>query len=287
MKLQHTINQSLILKVSYLFNGKELDDELRSNREYLIKLEYNNEQTGFYYYGARYYNPDISIWLSVDPLSDKYPSMSPYMYCAGNPVILVDPDGREVVPSEEAWGVINGGLKATLKENNPFYLYKKTGRMEFDKNKKLGELCSTQQEIIDKYKSLIENDDISVNVDLVDNDFKFDSPKGITSLSKEFAEGATVLSGKTDEGKTLINVYISKNPMYNDRGTLKSHPQREDVQGITSLHEIGGHAYYFSQKIYGYENNLKTEAFERRARDIYRGKHLPNYIKKQEVKSHI
>jgi hypothetical protein len=28
----------------------------------------------------------------VDPLSDKYPSMSAYMYCAGNPVMLVDPD---------------------------------------------------------------------------------------------------------------------------------------------------------------------------------------------------
>ena len=63
---------------NYKFNGKELDEE-----------------TGYYYYGARYYNQDISIWLSIDPLSDKYPSMSPYMYCAGNPVILVDPDGRE------------------------------------------------------------------------------------------------------------------------------------------------------------------------------------------------
>ena len=35
------------------------------------------------------------MWLSVDPMSDKYPSMSPYNYCANNPVILVDPDGRD------------------------------------------------------------------------------------------------------------------------------------------------------------------------------------------------
>jgi len=33
---------------------------------------------------------------SNDPMSDKYSSMSPYNYCANNPVILVDPDGREV-----------------------------------------------------------------------------------------------------------------------------------------------------------------------------------------------
>ena len=35
-------------------------------------------------------------WLSVDPMADKYPSISPYAYCAWNPVRLVDPDGRDV-----------------------------------------------------------------------------------------------------------------------------------------------------------------------------------------------
>jgi hypothetical protein len=54
-----------------------------------------------YYYGARYYTPEVSIWLSVDPLADKYPSMSPYMYCAGNPVRLIDPDGRGWVEGDE------------------------------------------------------------------------------------------------------------------------------------------------------------------------------------------
>jgi hypothetical protein len=41
-------------------------------------------------------NSELSVWLSVDPLADKYPSMSPFMYTAGNPVMLVDPDGRWV-----------------------------------------------------------------------------------------------------------------------------------------------------------------------------------------------
>ena len=36
------------------------------------------------------------MWLSIDPMSDKYPSISPYAYCAWNPVKLVDPDGREI-----------------------------------------------------------------------------------------------------------------------------------------------------------------------------------------------
>lgn len=61
----------------YKFNGKELDEE-----------------TGFYYYGARYYNPKFSIWLSVDPLAEKYPSFNPYNYTMQNPINLIDPDGQ-------------------------------------------------------------------------------------------------------------------------------------------------------------------------------------------------
>ena len=62
------------------FNGKEKDYE-----------------SGFHYYGARYYWSEVLTgWLSVDPMADKYPSISPYAYCAWNPVKLVDPDGREV-----------------------------------------------------------------------------------------------------------------------------------------------------------------------------------------------
>lgn len=62
----------------YKFNGKELDAE-----------------TGYYYYGARYYNPRVSLWLNVDPLAEKHPSMSPYAYCANSPVKYFDPDGRD------------------------------------------------------------------------------------------------------------------------------------------------------------------------------------------------
>ena len=60
----------------YKFNGKELDEE-----------------TGLYYYGARYYDPRVSNWLSVDPLAEKFPNASPYNYCLDNPINLIDPDG--------------------------------------------------------------------------------------------------------------------------------------------------------------------------------------------------
>lgn len=83
---------------SLTFTGKEKDAE-----------------SGYHYFGARYYDSEaLTGWLSVDPMSDKYPSISPYAYCAwnrptgghehrliksnlvNNPVKLVDPDGRKI-----------------------------------------------------------------------------------------------------------------------------------------------------------------------------------------------
>ncbi len=57
-----------------------------------------DEETGYGYFGARYMDHELmTMWLSVDPMADKYPSISPYAYCAWNPVRLVDPDGREII----------------------------------------------------------------------------------------------------------------------------------------------------------------------------------------------
>jgi RHS repeat-associated protein len=60
----------------YLFNGKELDEE-----------------TGLYYYGARYLDQKLSIWLSVDPLATIIPTLSPYSYVRNNPTNYIDPYG--------------------------------------------------------------------------------------------------------------------------------------------------------------------------------------------------
>ena len=64
----------------YLFNAKEFDEE-----------------TGMYYYGARYYEPRLSLWISTDPLQEKYPNISSYCYTANNPIKFIDSDGRKLL----------------------------------------------------------------------------------------------------------------------------------------------------------------------------------------------
>ena len=64
-------------EMPYKFNGKELDEE-----------------TGLYYYGARYMQPVASIWYGVDAEFEKSVSRGSYVYCNANPIRLVDPDGN-------------------------------------------------------------------------------------------------------------------------------------------------------------------------------------------------
>ena len=73
---EHTSSEDM----PYKFNGKELDQE-----------------TGLYYYGARYMNPVSSLWYGVDAFTEKYPSISGYVYCVGKPIKFVDPDGNKIV----------------------------------------------------------------------------------------------------------------------------------------------------------------------------------------------
>ena len=81
---------------AYLPYGELLVDEHSSSEElpYKFNGKQFDEETGLYYYGARYMNPVVSFWYGVDPLAEKYQSIGGYVYCIGNPVKYFDPDGN-------------------------------------------------------------------------------------------------------------------------------------------------------------------------------------------------
>ncbi|MBP5548486.1 MAG: RHS repeat-associated core domain-containing protein [Bacteroidales bacterium] len=77
------------------------------NRSVSFTGKEKDEETGYSYFGARYYDSDLSgLFLSVDPMSDKYPSISPYAYCAWNPVKYIDPNGEWIPGLDENNNVV-------------------------------------------------------------------------------------------------------------------------------------------------------------------------------------
>ena len=75
----------------YLFNAKELDEEM-----------------GMYYYGARYYAPRLNLWMSTDPLQEKYHNISSYCYTFNNTIKFIDPNGQD------GWDKVKGFGAALL-----------------------------------------------------------------------------------------------------------------------------------------------------------------------------
>ena len=72
--------------IRYKFNGKE---------------EQTTGALNLLDYGARMYDPETGRWFVIDPLAEKYYNMSPYTYCANNPMRFIDPDGQDFTEAAE------------------------------------------------------------------------------------------------------------------------------------------------------------------------------------------
>ena len=77
-------------------------------------------------FGARLYGPAAVSWTAQDPLSEKYPALTPYLFCAADPVNLADPDGRKVLVTANGNGTytVQGG---ELDEDLGIYLSRPDG----------------------------------------------------------------------------------------------------------------------------------------------------------------
>ena len=119
-----------------------------------------DSETGLSYFGARYYSSDLSIWLSVDPQASKYPSLSPYVYCANNPVKLVDPNGEDVWITGDEWELAFKQLKSST--NLKLYRDSKTGKISYS-----GEV-KTESDA--KLREALNNNNVHVRISANDID---------------------------------------------------------------------------------------------------------------------
>jgi RHS repeat-associated protein len=86
-----------IQHLQYLPFGETRVDQRETSwsTRYSFSAKEKDEESGYSYFGARYYDSDLSIWLSVDPMASDYPSTSAYAYCGNNPLRLIDPNGED------------------------------------------------------------------------------------------------------------------------------------------------------------------------------------------------
>ena len=122
----------------YKFNGQELDEE-----------------TGLYYYGARYMDPKISMWLGVDPLTEDYNNISAYLHCHGNPIVMTDPDGQGAYYTSD--GTLQG--KDKLNDNKAYLV----SSVEKDKNGFVvkttnRQILSVTNTVLNQYANTVEKE---------------------------------------------------------------------------------------------------------------------------------
>ena len=238
---------SAIQDIHYLpFGEEQIDQRLTSfNSRYTFSAKEKDIETNYSYFGARYYTSDLSIWLSVDPMSDKYPNMSPYVYCANNPVILIDPNGEEVEADESS----QSNIKNTLtKREARFVRFDENGQLD---KKRLNKSKSTSENMT-ALKTLSNSETIySFQVgEAGHNGEKFFDKDASGNYSRGVTEFPGAENNPTPDNKVHIVV-----------GSVLS----EQQQAMTTAHEAYGHAlfYEFKQQGQNVEPNhtYKSEGF--------------------------
>ena len=236
-----------------------------------------DEETGYGYFGARYMDHELTaMWLSVDPMADKYPSISPYSYCGWNPINSVDLNGDSITLSSQAWEALKYAFSSTFKggmKNVPFSYNSKDGKLLYEPME--GNKYSTEEQtIIDHFSSLCTNESYNVSVQVVDNDIYYqatiDGQNTMQSLFDEEEQKVSLGVTINHTDYSCARVYISSQPLEVRRGKITRRKYSKAYQALAIMHEIGGHAYCYSQKIYGQTNNTMTENFENMVRGMFR-----------------
>ena len=257
---------------AYLPYGELLVDEHSSSEEMPYKFNGKefDEETELYYYGARYMNPRTSLWYGVDPLAEKYPNIGGYAYCEGNPIKLIDTDGRKIK------GVIRHDAQ-TFREDIPGVLFdEKCGKVRElikVKGKTFTNIDATALETALEGVSLTIDE--KTYIDLVVNTINSDKIHTIEYMTGEFTseEGATAfrnhmnsLSPGLGDGSTpndVLRVSLVEGlgkegfnvPTADGSHSFVSSKATGNLRPVTSGHELFGHGIPSANGLYSSDNN--------------------------------
>ena len=219
----------------YLFNAKEFDEE-----------------TGMYYYGARYYDPRLSLWMSVDRFAEKYPATSGYNYAINNPVRYIDINGDSIRVSSENRELFNKTLKDVFGEFSSKFSYTQSDMLVFSgKNKGMGKAQRKVFKRLKKvmYSKTITNIQYGKDTQITDrygnkSTFKAESGGGAaTSLASEnenYNQNFIVIDPNKTIGETMeVTDAYYKEPIDPQNGARFKKVTFQTNQTDMTFHEIG------------------------------------------------
>ena len=231
----------------YRYNGKEIQDRFGF---------------GFYDYHARQMDAE-GRFLSIDPKAKDYTGISPYLYCAGNPIRYIDPDGKDVYRYDDKTGKMKF-FKQTdddFDQIGKFKYDKKTGDYTLKTNKK-GEAKTR----MDKIEKGILSDDMNFETD--DNVWDVGAPGQPTVEGfQDFAIGFGEMIHKEVSGYYLSrpetplvvsNIYMGRhinNTLTESKTGLRLYNLRPELKG-----KIYMHTSWHTHPTYGYREADRTTA---------------------------
>lgn len=221
----------------YLYNGKELQDELNLD---------------WYDYGARFYDAQIGRFTTQDAYAEKYINLTPYQYGANNPIRYIDINGDSIQAQQaEAQQMITN----TLTAEDAKYI-------QFDENGNINlELLNSHSSESGNYNSLLglANAETVINVSL-DDHFNYVDENGVAGTSEMSYQPAGTMApdvnGETISGTSTGEAGLTGKTLFPDLngkqnspdGTLKiivNNKLSEAARAEIYSHEANGHAYIY------------------------------------------
>ena len=158
----------------YRFTGKELGDE-----------------TGLYDFSARFLQTSLGRFTTIDPLAEKYPGISPYAYCNGNPVRYIDPDGRKLRVSKEFQQPFLTDMEKVFGNKTEQFRFDDSGIMSIEEGMKkfTDGLSSEQKKVFKGVKKVLTSRNTTSDVYADEYELTINNDKTSHDISTEFGGG--------------------------------------------------------------------------------------------------
>ena len=236
--------------IEYAYNGKE-------------KIEMHG--FNMYDYGARFYDQTISRWHSMDPLAEKYYSISPYAYCANNPVKYIDPDGMDLYRYDDE----TGKMILVEKTDDDF---DQIGKFKYDKKTDTYILKTNRKGEVKTRMDKIEKGILKRDLNFKDNTNSWDiggegnpTVEGFENFAIGFSEmiGKEVAGyylSKSDNPNVVTEIYMGQH--INNTRTESKMPKSLQLQLKTTSGEYQTHTDWHTHPNYGYSKYDRTHGSE-------------------------